>query len=131
MKKISKKRLVILIVLILIVIAEIKIFTDSRANKLVEITANVVDSSSLLEDEKYVLQATSEKESGYCITLPSTINGKMISKYIIEEKEIAEEKQEEEKQEEEKQEDFSKEEDNQEQKEDKEKNQTEKGPGEK
>ena len=96
MKKISKKRLVILIVLILIVIAEIKIFTDSRANKLVEITANVVDSSGLLKDEKYIIQATSEKDSGYCITLPSTINGKMISRYLVEEKEITEKEQKEE-----------------------------------
>lgn len=89
MRKINKRKIALLIILIVFLIIEIKAFTDSRANKLVEITANIVDDSGLLEDEKYILQAINEGEAGYCITLPNIINDKKISKYIIEQKEIS------------------------------------------
>ena len=88
MRKIKKRKIALLIILIVFLIIEIKAFTDSRATKLIEITANIVDDSGLLEDEKYILQAINEGESGYCITLPNVVNDKKISKYIIEQKEI-------------------------------------------
>ena len=90
MKKISKKKVLVLIIFIVMIIVEIKVFTDSLANKFIEITTNIVDTSSLLDDEKYIMQATNENESGYCITLPSVINEKNVASYFVSEKLIGE-----------------------------------------
>ena len=88
MKKMNKRKIVMLIILIVLIIIELKAFTGSRANKLIEITANIVDNSGLLSDEMYTIQAVSEGEAGYCITLPDIINDKKILEYIVEEKEM-------------------------------------------
>ena len=88
MKRISKKKILTLIILIIFIIIEIRAFTNSRAKKFIDITANIIDNSSLLEDEKYQMQAINSGESGYYITLPDIINNKKVSKYYIEEKEI-------------------------------------------
>ena len=88
MRKINKKKVVMAIILIVILIIEIKAFTDSRANKITEITANIIDTSSLLSDETINLQATDEKDIGTAITLPDIINQKKIKNYIVEKKEI-------------------------------------------
>ena len=88
MKKIDKKRIVILIILIIMLIIQIKAFNDSRANKLTDITAKIIDMSGLLNDENYMLQAVNEEESGTVITLPSVINEKKVEKYIVEVKQI-------------------------------------------
>lgn len=88
MKKISKKKLIWLIVATLFVIIEIKAFTGSRADKLLEINTNIVDASGLLDMEKVALEASSQNEAGYYIILPEYINGKKASKYFIEEKSI-------------------------------------------
>ena len=88
MKKISKKKVAIAIILIVILILEIKAFTDSRANKITEITANIIDTSSLLSDETLVLQAINEENIGTAIILPELINQKKIKNYIVERKEI-------------------------------------------
>ena len=90
MKKNNKKRIVILIILIVMLIIQIKAFTDSRAKKLTDITAKIVDTSGLLSDEIYMLQAVNEEESGIVITLPSVVNEKKIEKYIVEVKQIQE-----------------------------------------
>ena len=80
MKKNNKKRIVVLILLIIMIIIQIKAFKDSRANKLSTITAKIIDTSGLLSDEIYNLQAINEKESGTVIVLPSVINDKKIEK---------------------------------------------------
>lgn len=70
---------------------QIKAFNNSRAKNLTDITAKIIDSSGLLSDEVYTIQAINEAESGMAITLPNIINTKKISKYIITKKEIIEE----------------------------------------
>ena len=55
-------------------IIQIKAFTDSRANKLTNITAKIIDTSGILSDEICMLQAVNEAESGTVITLPSVVN---------------------------------------------------------
>ena len=88
MKNISKKKLIWLIVATIIVIVEIKAFTDSRADKLLEIKTNIVDASGLLDVEKIKLEAGNQNEAGYYVILPDYINGKKASRYFIEEKSI-------------------------------------------
>lgn len=88
MKKTRKKKIATAIVLIVILILEIKAFTDSRANKITEITANIIDTSGLLKDETFTFQATNEKDIGTAITLPEIINEKKIKNYIVEKKQI-------------------------------------------
>lgn len=90
MKKLSKKKIVILIVLIAILIIQIKAFRDSRANKIIDVTAKIVDSNGLLSDEQFILTATNEGKSGMVITLPDIVNTKKISKYSVIKKEIVE-----------------------------------------
>ena len=90
MKRIRKRKIVTLIIFILLTIIGIYIFSKSKANKTISITANFKDISSLLSDENSILSATYEGESGYSITLPDVINTKKISKYCITKKEITE-----------------------------------------
>ena len=90
MKKTKSKNIVILIVLIILIIVMLRAFIKSRANNVVEITANFKDNNSLLSDETVTLEAINEGESGYSITLPDIINTKRVSKYIITQKEITE-----------------------------------------
>ena len=90
MKKTKSKNIVILIVLIILIIVMLRAFIKSRANNVVEITANFKDNNSLLSDETVTLEAINEGESGYSITLPDIINTKRVSKYIITQKEIIE-----------------------------------------
>ena len=86
MKKINKKRIVLLIILICLLILQIKAFTDSQANKLLEVTIVAKDNEGLLEDSSEAVEATDEGESGYSLALPEVINEKMVSKYYITEK---------------------------------------------
>lgn len=88
MKKIDKKRIIISIILILMIIIQIKAFKDSRANKITSITAKITDTSGLLNDEIFTLQAVNEEESGTVIILPAVVNEKKIEKYLIETKQI-------------------------------------------
>ena len=90
MKKISKIKVAIAIILIVILILVIRAFTDSRANKFTEITANVVDVKGLLGDETFILRAINEEDLGTAITLPEIINEKKIKNYIVEKKQIEE-----------------------------------------
>ena len=91
-KKINKKKIVLLIILICLLILQIKAFTDSQANKLLEITLNAKDKSALIQDGSIKLEAIDEGESGYSFKLPERIDGKKVSKYYITEKEVAEDK---------------------------------------
>ena len=88
MKKINKKRIILLMILICLLILQIKAFTDSQANKVLEITLNAKDSKAILEDSVITLEATNEGESGYSIVLPEVVNEKRVSKYYITEKNI-------------------------------------------
>ncbi len=90
MKKISKKRIVLIMILICLLILQIKVFTDSQADKLLEITLNVKDAKAVLEDSLVTLEATDEGESGYSLILPEIVNEKKVSKYYITEKDIEE-----------------------------------------
>ena len=91
MKKITAKRIGVLIVLIILIILQIKAFTDSRAKKITDITAKIIDESGILSDEIYMLKAVNEEENGTSIILPTVVNEKIIEKYIIEIKTINEE----------------------------------------
>lgn len=95
MKNLSKKKLIWLIIATVLVIIEIKAFTDSRADKLLEINTNIVDASGLLDVEQVNLEASSQNEAGYYIILPEYINGKKVSRFFIEEKSIIDENNEE------------------------------------
>lgn len=88
MKKANKRIIVVLIVLLISLIAIIKFFTDSKANETIPITAIVVDSKGINQNEEYIIQATNEGDSGYSIVLPEIIGDNLIEKYIVEIKEI-------------------------------------------
>ena len=88
MRKIKRKNILILIVLLIAILFEIKVFTSSRANRLIEITANIIDEKGMAKQETITLQATNQGESGYAITLPSMVEGKKIETYLIEAKPI-------------------------------------------
>ena len=88
MKKINKRKVIGLILSIIMLILVIKAFSNSRANKLIDITAVISDNSGLLKDEKINIQAINEGEKGISITLPNIVNEKIIEKYYIEEKQI-------------------------------------------
>ena len=88
MKKINKKRILILIGLIILILLEIKAFRDSKAEKLIDISANCKDSQELIEDENVTIQAVNEGKDGISITLPELVNEKKVSKYLIANQEI-------------------------------------------
>lgn len=92
-KKVNKKKIILLIILICLLILQIKAFTDSTANKLIEITLNVEDNNSVLKNSSTIIQATNEEASGYSISLPEFINEKKVSKYYITEKQVENEKE--------------------------------------
>ena len=95
MKKTNKRNIVILIFLMIFIIILLRAFSNSRANKVIEITANIQDNSGLLVDEKTTLEAINEGESGFSITLPEVINTKKVTKYIVTQKEMLENTEEE------------------------------------
>ena len=95
MKKTNKRNIVILIFLMIFIIILLRAFSNSRANKVIEITANIQDNSGLLVDEKTTLEAINEEESGFSITLPEVINTKKVTKYIVTQKEMVENTEEE------------------------------------
>ena len=90
MKKTNKRNILVLIFLIILIIILLRAFSNSRASKVIEITANIEDNSSLLVDEKITLEAINEGESGFSITLPNVINTKKVTKYIVTQKELIE-----------------------------------------
>ena len=95
MKKTNKRNIVILIFLMIFIIILLRAFSNSRANKVIEITANIQDNSGLLVDEKTTLEAINEGKSGFSITLPEVINTKKVTKYIVTQKEMLENTEEE------------------------------------
>ena len=86
--RINKKRVFVLICLILLVIFEIVAFRNSRANKIIDITASIIDDEEKLATEEVGLEASNSGNSGYFVILPEFINNKRIDSYIVKEKEI-------------------------------------------
>ena len=90
-KIINAKKILILIFILIGLIIEIKAFRDSLADKIIDVTINVSDSTNLLQSEKIVLQASNNNNLGYAVVLPEYISNKKISKYFVEQKNIADE----------------------------------------
>ena len=88
MKKINKKRILILIGLIILILLGIKAFRDSKAEKIIDISANCKDSQKLIEDEKVTIQAINEGKDAISITLPEFVNEKKVSKYLMTNQEV-------------------------------------------
>ncbi len=86
--RINKKRVFILICLIMLVIFEIVAFRNSRANKIIDIAASIIDDEKNIDTEHISLEAINSGESGYALILPEYVNNKKIDSYIITEKEI-------------------------------------------
>ncbi len=85
---ISKKRIITLICIIMLVLFEIVAFKNSRANKIIEITASIIDDAQMLEVAQIKLEAANSGASGYYLTLPEYIENKKVGTYFIEEKNI-------------------------------------------
>lgn len=89
---ISRKRISILICIIILVIFEVVAFKESRANKIIEITASIIDNEQKLDDVEIKLEAANSGASGYYLMLPEYIENKKVGEYFIEEKSIHETK---------------------------------------
>ena len=74
MRKINKRKILILIVLIISIIIEVRVFTRSRADKLIDVSINVKDANNLINDNVINLQAIDENNAGYAVNLPEFIN---------------------------------------------------------
>ena len=88
MKKKNKRGIVNLIILVILLIAQVKVFKDSRANNVTYITANIIDAKGLLSTETSSIIAVNDGENGMAIVLPDILNTKRVSKYIVTKKEI-------------------------------------------
>ncbi|MGN1326563.1 MAG: hypothetical protein ACI4VQ_00530, partial [Clostridia bacterium] len=89
---IIRKRISILICIILLVIFEVVAFKESRANKIIEITASIIDNEQKLDNVDIKLEAANSGASGYYLMLPEYIENKKVGEYFIEEKSIHETK---------------------------------------
>ena len=83
MKKNKKKGIIKLIILVILLIAQVKIFRDSRANNVTYITANIIDAKGLVSAETSSIIAINEGENGMAIMLPDILNTKKVTKEII------------------------------------------------
>ena len=72
----------------MLVIFEIVAFRNSRANKIIDIAASIIDDEKNIDTEHISLEAINSGESGYALILPEYVNNKKIDSYIITEKEI-------------------------------------------
>ena len=88
--RINKKRIFILICSIMLVIFEIVAFRNSRAEKVIDITASIIDDGGVVPTEQISLEAKSSDSSGYYFVLPEYINNKKIDSYIVTEQVIHE-----------------------------------------
>ena len=79
--RINKKRVFILICLIMLVIFEIVAFRNSRANKIIDIAASIIDDEKNIDTEYISLEAINSGESGYALILPEYVNNKKIDSY--------------------------------------------------
>lgn len=86
--KINRRKIFVLICLIMLVIFEIVAFRNSRANKILEITASIIDDAENIGTEQIRLEATNLGASGYSLVLPEYINNIKVDSYIIKQKEM-------------------------------------------
>lgn len=84
MNKINKKNILILICFVIIIILEIKAFTDSKAEKIINIMLNINDSEKVISEQNIELQVIEDTNNEISILLPEVVNNKKIEKYIIE-----------------------------------------------
>ena len=84
MNKINKKNILILIGFVIIIILEIKAFTDSKAEKIINIMLNINDSEKVISEQNIELQVIDDTNNEISILLPEVVNNKKIVKYIIE-----------------------------------------------
>ena len=68
--RINKKGIFILICLIILVIFEIVAFRNSRAEKVIDIAASIIDDGGVVPTEQISLEAKSSDSSGYYFVLP-------------------------------------------------------------
>ena len=82
MKKINKKKIIALILIITMIIIEIIAFRNSRADKIIEISANIIDADQVVENQIQTWSALSG-ENTYYVTLPEYVGDKKVKEYII------------------------------------------------
>ena len=74
----------------MLVIFEIVAFRNSRAEKVIDIAASIIDDGGVVPTEQISLEAKSSDSSGYYFVLPEYINNKKIDSYIVTEQVIHE-----------------------------------------
>lgn len=75
MKHISRKKIIIAIILLTLLIIEVIAVGLSRANKTIDIVITAHDSSNVLADKKITIEATKNDDKTYSLTLPEEIEG--------------------------------------------------------
>ena len=88
MKKLNKGKIIILIVLLILIIFELVAFRNSRAEKIVPISATYTDLANKVEAITTNIEAKSEDESGYSVILPDVVENKKVLKYSVTQKTI-------------------------------------------
>lgn len=89
MKKFKKGKVIILILLLILIIFEIIAFRNSRAEQVIQVSAEFHDINEKVAISTLTIEAVDENESGYYLNLPNEINNKKIARYYIKAKEIA------------------------------------------
>lgn len=83
MRKKTKNKLIILIILVTLIIVELIAFNNSRANKTIEINIGIIDADQSLKEEIQTWSALSDEKGNYYILLPEYINNYKVSKYEV------------------------------------------------
>ena len=83
MRKKTKNKLIILIILVTLIIVELIAFNNSRANKTIEINIGITDADQSLKEEIQTWSALSDEKGNYYILLPEYINNYKVSKYEV------------------------------------------------
>ena len=88
MKKLNKGKIIILIVLLILIIFELVAFRNSRAEKILPISATYTDLEGKVEAVTINIEAKNEEESGYSVILPDVVENKKVLKYSVTQKAI-------------------------------------------
>lgn len=81
MKKHTKFKLAILILLVILIIVELIAFKNSRANKIIEMNISLTDSDQVVDSVNQTWSALSDENENYYILLPEYIGSNRVSKY--------------------------------------------------
>lgn len=76
------KNIIVLLMTVVILIGIYEFIDKSKAEKIIEINAIAQDSSGILLDEEFLLQAKQLEDGIYEIELPESVNSKIISKVV-------------------------------------------------